>query len=268
MVSFPPCKINLGLQIINKRPDGYHELVTCFYPVPWTDILEVIEADSFSFTSTGNLIPGPTESNLCIKAYEILKRDFGLGPVRIHLHKIIPTGAGLGGGSADAAYTLRLLNDIFQLHQPQKSLMEYAAALGSDCAFFVQDDPMIGQGRGEVLTKIQVSLRGKYLVLVKPYIHVSTADAFAGIRPQQAQYSLKELVQQPVSEWKYLVKNDFEDSVFKRHPAIRLIKEKLYSMGAQYASMSGSGSAVFGIFDTEVGLENQFPDTTVWAGFS
>jgi 4-diphosphocytidyl-2-C-methyl-D-erythritol kinase len=267
MVSFPPCKINLGLQIINKRQDGYHELVTCFYPVPWTDILEVIKADRFAFTSSGNLIPGPTESNLCIKAYEILKKDFDLGPVRIHLHKIIPTGAGLGGGSADAAHTLRLLNDIFQLRQSQQCLMEYAAVLGSDCAFFVQDDPMFGQGRGEVLTKIPVSLRGKYLILVKPDIHVSTAEAFAGIRPQQPQHSLQELVQQPVSEWKHLVKNDFEDSVFRKHPAIRIIKEKLYSMGAQYASMSGSGSAVFGIFDNEVGSEKQFPDTTVWTGF-
>jgi 4-diphosphocytidyl-2-C-methyl-D-erythritol kinase len=267
MVTFPPCKINLGLQIINKRPDGYHDLVTCFYPVLWTDILEIIQADRFSFASTGNSIPGPAEANLCIKAYELLKRDFDLGPVRIHLHKIIPSGAGLGGGSADAAYTIRMLNDIFRLHLPQKKIQDYAATLGSDCAFFTQDKPMFGEGRGEILTSIDVSLQGKFLVLVKPDIHVSTAEAFSGIRPQQPEYSLQDLLQRPISEWRLSLKNDFEESVFRKYPAIKGIKEKMYGIGAVYASMSGSGAAVFGIFDGAVDTENQFPDTTVWAAF-
>jgi 4-diphosphocytidyl-2-C-methyl-D-erythritol kinase len=267
MVSFPPCKINLGLQIINKRSDGYHDLLTCFYPLPWTDILEIMHADSFAFTCSGNHIPGPAEANLCIKAYELLQRNFDLSPVKIHLHKIIPTGAGLGGGSADAAYTLRLLNDLFRLQLSQQTLMDYAAKLGSDCAFFIQDNPMFGKGRGEILTKIAVDLRGKYLMLVKPDIHVSTAEAFAGIRPQQPQQALQEVLRLPTADWKLILKNDFEDTVFGKHPSIQLIKEKLYSIGAEYASMSGTGSAVFGIFDAEVELENHFPHTTVWAGF-
>jgi len=267
MVSFPPCKINLGLQIINKRSDGYHDLLTCFYPLPWTDILEIIPADSFAFTCSGNHIPGPPEANLCIKAYELLQRNFDLSPVKIHLHKIIPAGAGLGGGSADAAYTLRLLNDIFRLQLSQQALMDYAAKLGSDCTFFIQDNPMFGEGRGEVLTKIAVDLRGKYLVLVKPDIHVSTAEAFVGIRPQKPHHSLREVLSLPTTDWKPVLKNDFEDSVFRKYPSIQLIKEKLYSIGAEYASMSGTGSAVFGIFDTEVPSEKHFPHTMVWAGF-
>lgn len=266
MVTFPPCKINLGLQIINKRPDGYHDLETCFYPIPWSDILEIIQADRFVFTSTGNIIPGPAEANLCIKAYELLATDFDLGFVRIHLHKIIPSGAGLGGGSSDAAYTLRMLNDIFRLQLSQKALIDYAASLGSDCAFFTQDHPMFGQGRGEILTSIEMSLLGKFLVLVKPDIHVSTAEAFAGIRPQQPPYALRELLQRPIAEWKLFLKNDFEESVFRKYPVIRDIKEKMYTIGATYASMSGSGASVFGIFDAEVSIENQFPDTTVWSG--
>jgi 4-diphosphocytidyl-2-C-methyl-D-erythritol kinase len=267
MVTFPACKINLGLQIINKRPDGYHDLATCFYPVPWTDVLEIIPGDDFAFTTTGSTIPGPTEANLCIKAYKLLKKDFDLGPVKIHLHKIIPMGAGLGGGSADGAYTLRLLNDIFKLHLSQQALMDYAAVLGSDCAFFIQDGAMIGEGRGEILTKVPSILHGKYLVIVKPDIHVSTAEAFAGIRPQRPQQFLQEQLFQSMSHWKLLLKNDFEASVFEKHPAIKVIKEKFYSAGALYASMSGTGAAVFGIFEAEVDVEKQFPKTTGWAGF-
>lgn len=267
MVTFPPCKINIGLQVINKRPDGYHDLVTCFYPVPWTDILELIPAADFEFTSSGNPIPGPTEANLCIKAYQLLKRDFELGPVKIHLHKIIPTGAGLGGGSADGAYTLRMLNTIFRLQLSQQTLMEYAAALGSDCAFFIQDDAMMGKGRGEILTEATGVLRGKFLVIVKPNIHVSTAEAFAGIRPQHPPHDLKALLIQPMTQWKLHLKNDFEESVFSKHPAIKTIKEKLYTAGALYASMTGTGAAVFGIFDRETDVEKQFPETTAWSGF-
>lgn len=267
MVTFPPCKINVGLQVISKRPDGYHDLVTCFYPVPWTDILEIIPADDFAFTSSGNAIPGSPESNLCIKAYRLLKEKFELGPVKIHLHKIIPTGAGLGGGSADGAYTLRMLNEIFQLHLSQQTLMDYAAVLGSDCAFFVQNDAMMGEGRGEILTTAPLTLRGKYVVIVKPDIHVSTAEAFAGIRPQHPLHALPDLLIQPMTQWKLFLKNDFEESVFGKHRAIKEIKEKLYAAGAEYASMSGTGAAVFGLFDGETDVVGQFPATTVWAGF-
>jgi 4-diphosphocytidyl-2-C-methyl-D-erythritol kinase len=265
MVCFPPCKINLGLQIINKRTDGYHDLETCFYPVPWTDILEVIKSDAFNFTSSGNLIPGKREENLCIKAYELLNRDFGLPPVKIHLHKIIPTGAGLGGGSSDAAYTLRLLNSLFELRLPQQILMAYASELGSDCSFFIQDNPMLGTGRGEILEEMGSLLGGKFLVMIKPDIHVSTAEAYAGIRPQKPVHPVDFVLRQPIGKWKFLLKNDFEETVFEKFPAIKEVKDKLYASGALYASMSGTGSTVFGIFEKEINLE--FKDVSKWSGY-
>src|SRR5688572_32937619 len=165
MVAFPPCKINLGLSVLSKRADGYHNLETCFYPLPWHDVLEVIPAETFLFTSTGNVVEGKPEDNLCVRAYRLLKEEFDIAPVKIHLHKIIPSGAGLGGGSSDAAYTLRMLNEKFSLDISQQKLMDYAAQLGSDCAFFIQYQAMIGTGRGEVLTPIAISLKGKYLVI-------------------------------------------------------------------------------------------------------
>ena len=267
MVVFPPCKINLGLSVLSKRADGYHNLETCFYPLPWHDVLEVIPSETFLFTSTGNVVEGKPEDNLCVRAYRLLKEEFELDPVNIHLHKIIPSGAGLGGGSSDAAYTLRLLNDIFSLNLDGNTLMEYAARLGSDCAFFIQDNAMLGAGRGEILKEIPLSLNDKFFVVVKPYIHVSTADAFANIKPKSSTPAVAEIIQHyPVTKWKELLKNDFEDSVFKKYPTIKLIKEKLYSLGAAYATMSGSGSAVVGIFDHEVRLSDQFPGTTFWSG--
>lgn len=268
MVVFPPCKINLGLSVLSKRTDGYHDLETCFYPVPWQDILEIIRANTFSFTSSGDAIPGPDDQNLCVKAYDILKKDFDIGPVKIHLHKIIPSGAGLGGGSSDAAYTLRVLNEMFSLQLSYDSLIVYASRLGSDCAFFVQDKPMFGMGRGEILSDASISLKGKYIILIKPNIHVSTAVAFSGIIPRKPTQRITDVVTKvPIAEWKGLLKNDFEDSVFKKYPELSTIKEKLYSLGAMYASMSGSGSSLFGIFDEEKQLSNEFPDTRYWSGF-
>ncbi|MBA4057056.1 MAG: 4-(cytidine 5'-diphospho)-2-C-methyl-D-erythritol kinase, partial [Marivirga sp.] len=238
---------------------------TCFYPVPWTDILEVIKSDVFGFTSSGNLIPGKQEENLCVKAYELLKKDFNLGPVKIHLHKIIPTGAGLGGGSSDAAHTLRLLNTIFELQLSQQILMDYASRLGSDCSFFIQDKPMLGTGRGEVLNEITDLPSGNHLVMIKPDIHISTAEAYAGIRPRKPVHSVDFALRQPLTKWKFLLKNDFEETVFEKFPAIKEIKDKLYSMGALYASMSGTGSTVFGIFDKEIDL-SEFKNMPNWSG--
>lgn len=267
MVSFPPCKINLGLSITGKRADGYHNLETCFYPIAWTDLLEVIPADVFSFTSSGIAIPGKEEDNLCIKAYRLLQQVHHLPPVNIHLHKIIPMGAGLGGGSSDAAYTLRLLNSVFKLGHSAQQLAVFAAQLGSDCAFFTQDKPQFGEGRGEVLSDIEVSLKGNYIVMVKPDVHVSTAEAYAGIRPGIKERSLKVLLQQhPLDEWKHYVINDFEESVFKKHPSLRDIKQRLYDAGAVYACMSGSGSTVFGIFRKQIELSSAFPAALVWSG--
>jgi 4-diphosphocytidyl-2-C-methyl-D-erythritol kinase len=264
MVSFPPCKINLGLHIVSKRPDGFHDLETCFYPVPWTDILEIIPSKELIFTSSGNAIPGKTEDNLCLKAHHLLKTDFDIPLVKIHLHKIIPIGAGLGGGSSDAAYTLRLLNDIFNLSLSVDELKKYTSKLGSDCSFFVQDKPMLGTGKGETLTEMDVSLKGFYLVIVKPAIHVSTQEAYSGIAPKQPKIKINEILKQPISNWKETLKNDFEDSIFKRHPAIAEVKTKLYSSGAIYATMSGSGSSVFALFEKPVGLKDKFDGMEYW----
>lgn len=239
MIAFPPCKINLGLNVLRRRPDNYHDLETCFYPVPWTDILEVIPSEKFEFTVSGNVIPG--DDNLCVKAYRLLD----VPPAKIHLHKIIPTGAGLGGGSSDAAWTLRLLNDVFALRIPKDELRTIAAKVGSDCAFFIDDVPMIGTGRGELLREAKVDLKGKFIVIVKPDVHVSTAEAYAGINPKESPLDIEEI---PLDEWKDHVKNDFEESIFKRFPTLRDIKQMLYFNGALYASMTGSGSAVYGIF--------------------
>ncbi|HEY5824615.1 MAG TPA: 4-(cytidine 5'-diphospho)-2-C-methyl-D-erythritol kinase [Cyclobacteriaceae bacterium] len=267
MVSFPPCKINLGLNILSRRPDGFHDLETVFYPIPWTDVLEIIPSSKLSFQSSGNIIPGREEDNLCLRAYQLLKDEFDIGPVQIHLHKIIPTGAGLGGGSADAAYALRILNEIFELKLSVQQLSSYASQLGSDCAFFIHDEPMHGSGRGELLEKTEVNLKGKFLVLIHPGIHVATSLAFAGVTPRLPAHRLKESIQWPFEKWKQNVENDFEKSVFKSHPAIADLKAQLYAMGAAYASMSGSGSSVFGIFESEIKLPASLRNMNHWSGF-
>jgi 4-diphosphocytidyl-2-C-methyl-D-erythritol kinase len=267
MVVFPPCKINLGLHIVAKRSDGYHDLITCFYPIPWNDILEIIPAAEFSFTHSGISIPGTISDNLCVRAYRLLQKDFNIRPVAIHLHKIIPLGAGLGGGSSDAAWTLKILNSIFKINLSQARLHSYAAELGSDCAFFIHDKPMIGKGRGEILSDTSVSLRNKFIVLVKPDVHVSTAEAFAGVKPKTSEVDLSYVLENySAEEWSSFVKNDFDDSVFVEFPVIAKIKDDLYEAGALYASMSGSGSAVFGIFSKPVDLTGKFPGMIYWSG--
>lgn len=266
MVAFPHCKINLGLHVVRKRDDGYHDIETCFYPIPWTDILEVIKADEFSFSSSGTAVPGKEEDNLCIKAYKLLQHQFNLSAVKIHLHKVLPMGAGLGGGSSDAAFTLRLLNSVFDLKLSANQLRKFASQLGSDCAFFVDDKPMIGSGRGEVLNQTALSLKGYYLVLVKPNIHVSTAEAYAGVKPAQPSIALDEILTRPIEVWKDLLFNDFEKSVFNKYPAIAEVKNELYKQGALYACMSGSGSSVFGIFKAPIELADKFPGMQYWSG--
>jgi 4-diphosphocytidyl-2-C-methyl-D-erythritol kinase len=266
MVSFPPCKINLGLRILRKRNDGYHEIATCFYPVPWTDILEIIPAHTLEFSSTGLPIPGSPENNLCLKAYALLHARFSIPYVKIHLHKIIPMGAGLGGGSADAAYTLLLLNDLFQLRLSVDELATFAAQIGSDCSFFIYNKPMLGAGRGEILSPASVNLGGKYIVIVKPDVHVSTADAYSAVIKDEKSPPPNAVLNQAITTWKTALVNDFEQSVFLKYPIIKTVKEKLYAHGAMYASMSGSGSSVFGIFDQPVDLHSEFLTTTYWSG--
>jgi 4-diphosphocytidyl-2-C-methyl-D-erythritol kinase len=267
MVSFPPCKINLGLDVISKRPDGFHEISTCFYPVQWTDILEIIPAPALSFSTSGISIPGDPDDNLCLRAFHLLQKDFDISPVKIHLHKVIPMGAGLGGGSSDAAWTLRLLNEIFALDLSTGKLMAYASVLGSDCSFFVQDSVMIGSGKGEKLEKISIQLADKYLVVVTPDVHVSTAGAYAGVIPVLPEKSVREIIEtRPLEDWKEILKNDFESSVFQKYPIIKSVKEQLYDAGAVYAAMSGSGSSVFGIFNSSHDLKKEFPEMNYWSG--
>jgi 4-diphosphocytidyl-2-C-methyl-D-erythritol kinase len=275
MIVFPNCKINLGLRILNKREDGYHNLETVFYPVGINDALEVIRADhgrqtiddsktpdyaSVRFTSTGLFIAGDEANNLCIKAYHLLKKDFpSLPPVEMHLHKAIPMGAGLGGGSADGAFTLKLLNDQFHLGLSTQQLINYSLQLGSDCPFFILNKPCFATGRGELLEPIVLDLSAYHFAIVNPGIHVNTGWAFeqsgrfstpSNQSAQLQRPDCRQTVQQPISTWKDQLINDFEEPVSKAHPEIAAIKQQLYDAGAVYASMTGSGSTVFGIFTT------------------
>ncbi len=268
MLVFPNCKINLGLRILNKREDGYHNIETVFYPVPLKDVLEIIpftDLTTINFSSSGLVIDGETENNLCIKAYQLLRTDFPKIPaVKMHLHKAIPMGAGLGGGSADAAFTLQLINRQFNLNLSTTQLINYSLQLGSDCAFFILNTPCAGTGRGEILEQIAVDLSGHQLILVNPGIHVNTGQAFAAmtLNPENRNLpSLKDIIKQPIFTWNDHLKNDFEEPVFKLYPAIKEIKESLYKMGAVYASMSGSGSTVYGIFKKQLHPQMNFNST-------
>ncbi len=254
MVLFPNAKINIGLNIIQKRADGYHDLETIFYPVKMTDILEIIESDILKFSSSGATVPGNPNENICLKAWDLLSRDYTLPPVHIHLYKNIPAGAGLGGGSADAAFLIRLVNQKFDLKMDVRTMENYASRLGADCAFFIQNKPVFAQGIGNEFEKTDLSLNGLYLVLVMPDLHISTADAFDGIKPVRPMQSLRNLIKLPIGEWKNVVANDFERTIFPKYPLISQIKESLYNSGALYASMSGTGCSVYGIFEQPVKL--------------
>ncbi|AYL94695.1 4-(cytidine 5'-diphospho)-2-C-methyl-D-erythritol kinase [Mucilaginibacter celer] len=249
MILFPNAKINIGLNITERRPDGYHNLETIFYPLDIKDALEVVQSDKLSFTSSGLDIPGRMEDNLCVKGYQMLKEDHDLPPVNIHLHKQIPIGAGLGGGSSDAAFFIRLMNDEFKLGLSVDEMTGYARRLGADCAFFIENKPVFAFERGDEFEAIKLDLSAYKIVLVMPPVHVSTGEAFRGIVPAQPKESLFDLIKLPITDWKKYIKNDFETSIFKNHAEIRGIKAALYEAGAIYSSMSGSGASVFGIFE-------------------
>ena len=252
MISFPNGKINLGLYITGKRPDGYHDLETVFFPIPLHDILEFVPSDQTRFHATGIPISGDASSNLCLRACQIL-RDLhpGLPELDIHLHKLIPMGAGLGGGSSDGAFMLNMLNRYFSLGHTPEALASLALRLGSDCPFFILNRPAHALGRGEILQPVPVNLAGYRIVIVNPGIHVSTAEAFSDIRPGPCPVDLRTRILEPPEGWKHWLSNDFEPTVFQRFPVIAGIKQSLYEAGAVYASMSGSGSTVFGIFRGE-----------------
>lgn len=250
MISFPQCKINIGLNIHFKRDDGFHEITSVMYPVPLNDVLEIVRADEFNFTHSGLGIPGEERNNLCVKAYQLIDDKYSITPVHIHLYKNIPMGGGLGGGSSDATETLKLLNREFELNISNEELKNLASSLGSDCAFFVENRPQYAAGRGEELESIELDLTGKYLVLINDGTHVSTKMAYDNVDPKSPAEDLSELIKLPLEKWKGRIKNQFEDSVFKVYPHLHNLKDLLYNMGAQYASMSGSGATMYGLFDS------------------
>lgn len=258
MIYYPNAKINIGLNVVAKRPDGYHDLETVFYPINLQDAIEmnVIEDDvpmcGYRLKVTGNTLGGTPEDNLVIKAYKLLKSDYDIPDLSFNVFKHIPTGAGLGGGSADAAFTIKAINDKFRLGLTDSDMEKYASILGADCPFFIKNRPVMATGIGNVFHPIKLSLKGMHLLLIKPDVYVSTADAYRNVTPKRPMQSLPELLQQPIDTWKDTVKNDFEDSVFCKYPEIAAIKDKMYDMGALYAAMSGSGSSVFGFFKEPV----------------
>jgi 4-diphosphocytidyl-2-C-methyl-D-erythritol kinase len=268
MIRFPNCKINLGLYVLEKLPDGYHQLETAFYPVGLSDILEINTTSSVEtmLNITGTEIHGAPSDNLCFRAWQILHAEYGIPAVEMHLHKIIPIGAGLGGGSSDAAFTLSMLNELFEIGIPLQKLDKLAARLGMDCPYFLLNAPALGQGKGDILTPLSVELKGMHIAILKPGIHISTSRAYASIKPHPQKYSIQELIQRPINEWKYILSNDFEEGIFDKYPVIAEIKQKLYQKGAVYASMSGSGSAVYGIFKREPELAGSFEGSFAWQG--
>lgn len=277
----PNAKINLGLNIVEKRPDGYHNLETVFYPVKGLyDVLSVgftgeisdemthftDKTPDYRFSGDGIQVDGETDNNLIIKALKILKQDFEIPCVDIRFTKNIPFGAGLGGGSADAAFMLKILNDLCQLQLSNQQLEAYAVRIGADCPVFIENKPVFATGIGNIFSKLELDLSAYYLVLVKPDIHVSTPEAYSMVKPYQPATSLQTNIHAPIEQWKELIVNDFETSVFTKHPRISAIKDQLYTHGALYASMSGSGSSVYGIFKQPTQLANQFPGSFVFEG--
>jgi 4-diphosphocytidyl-2-C-methyl-D-erythritol kinase len=254
LLSFPNAKLNLGLHIVAKRADGYHDLETSFVPLPWADALEVLPAPdaapATTLTLTGRPVPGAPATNLCLKAYELLKVDFPQLPAaQLHLHKVVPIGAGLGGGSADAAFALRSFNEVFGLGLAPAQLVGYARRLGADCAFFLENKPVLASGKGDEFEPLALDLRGTPCMVVWPGVAISTAEAFAGIRPQAPPLSLRQVLAEPLTTWPGRVVNDFEAALAPTYPILAEVKAQFYAAGAAYASLSGSGSAVFGLWE-------------------
>lgn len=264
MVTFPNIKINIGLNIVEKRQDGFHNIESVFYPVHFSDVLEILPAKETHFSSTGIAIPGALKDNLCIKAYELLKKDFQLPPVQIHLHKVVPIGAGLGGGSSDAAFTLKTLNNLFELRIHPTQLETYAQKLGSDCAFFIDNKSKYCYHKGDEFKNLKLDLSPYVFVIIYPDIHISTPEAYAGIKPKKSDYNLMDIISLPITEWKNHIRNDFEETIFIKYPLLEQIKVDLYKKGALYASMSGSGSSLFGIFDLPIDVSELKKKYLVW----
>ncbi|MGL4956353.1 MAG: 4-(cytidine 5'-diphospho)-2-C-methyl-D-erythritol kinase [Bacteroidales bacterium] len=269
MLYFSNAKINLGLHITEKRSDGFHNLETVFLPILLADLLELQSApeqEDICLHATGINVNVPLEQHLCVRAFRLLQKDFALSSVNVFLHKLLPYGAGLGGGSSNAAFMLRALNELFSLQLSKEQLCQYAAQLGSDCAFFVHNTPMLAKGRGEILKNVTLDLRKWHIFIVKPTLCINTAQAYASITPKLPKVALEKVIQQDVKEWKEHLVNDFEVPIFAQHPQLARIKQELYRAGASYAAMSGSGSALFGFFaEQNKQLSKRFTDCqTYW----
>jgi 4-diphosphocytidyl-2-C-methyl-D-erythritol kinase len=269
MIGFPNGKINIGLSVTEKRPDGFHNIETIMVPVEIHDVLEIIISPDniFSLSTSGIKISGETNDNLVVKACELLKKDFDLPAVKIHLHKVIPIGAGLGGGSSDAAFTIKMVNKLFTLGLSSDQMKDYARKLGSDCPFFIENKAAFATGRGDEFEFLDFSAKGKFLMIVKPDIPIATAEAYSWMKPSKKENTLKELIKLPMHSWRNRVINDFEAEVMKKYGVVQMIRDELYEMGAIYVSMTGSGSAVYGIFGNPVNLLGHFQNHFVWSNF-
>jgi 4-diphosphocytidyl-2-C-methyl-D-erythritol kinase len=264
MICFPNAKINIGLHVTGKRSDGFHNIETIFYPIPLNDALEAVKAGESLFRQTGLKLNSADGDNLVMKAYALMSSIHDVPPLQIYLQKAIPPEAGLGGGSADAAFTLKLINKLCDFRIPVGKLEKTAASLGADCPFFIRNKPVVATGTGNIFKPTGISLKNYLIYIVKPPVTVSTKEAYAMVKPRKPVFSLDKLASLPVLEWRNVLVNDFEQSIFEKYPVIGEIKDKLYALGAEYASMSGSGSAVFGLFKTAVSLD--FPNCFVWKG--
>lgn len=277
MLLLAPCKINLGLNVVSKRSDGYHNIETMFYPVPLNDVVEIIPrsdlekdegiyVDGLCFNQSGLVIDSAPEKNLCVRAFQLMRSHFNLPDTWMQLHKVVPMGAGLGGGSSDASQVLVGLNKLYSLNLTTEQLIGYAAQLGSDCAFFIECQPSYASGRGEVLEKSDPFIKHHHIAIVKPDIFISTADAYSMLSPKSAKFPISEIWKIRIEKWTDSIENDFEKPVFEKYPVVKQIKEKLIECGADFALMSGSGSAVYAISYSKLNIENQFPDCFVWQG--
>lgn len=266
MICFPPCKINLGLFVTRKRDDGYHDLESVFLPVPWTDVLEVVPSDTqeCEFSSSGLQITGPTADNLVVRAWQLIRREYGIGGVHVHLHKVIPMGAGLGGGSSDAASMLIALNEIFMLELDRAELEGHAASLGSDCPFFIRNRPQFITGRGELMQDLSAGLFRGWIAIHHPPVHVSTAQAYGLIKPQPAPFDLRRIHELPPEKWQSVVSNDFQVPVASQFCGIADALKAMLAAGAVYTAMSGSGSAVFGLFSEKPELPAAYVGEVAW----
>jgi 4-diphosphocytidyl-2-C-methyl-D-erythritol kinase len=267
MICFPNAKINIGLNIIEKRADGFHNLESVFYPICWSDALEAVPSKEFQFASSGLIIPGDSDNNLIVKAYALIDSlRAEKSPISIHLHKVIPMGAGLGGGSADGAFALKLFNELLELGLSNRDLKNIAAQLGSDCPFFIDNKPVLAYDRGIFFKEIKLNLSGFYIVCVNPGVHISTTEAYNSILPKRPSEQLEELIKLPVEDWEGKVVNDFEKPMLMKYPVLNEVKKRMYATGASYVSMTGSGSTFYGIFRNEPQIKNQFEGMTVWEG--